>query len=49
MALNDSNIKEELKFRDSTVMEGRTSIYAIIDGISKKTNKRKIESVLFVI
>ena len=47
MAHNDSNIKEELKFRDSTVMEGTTSIYAIIDGISKKTNNRKIERVLF--
>ena len=39
--------KEEIKFKDSTVFEGMTSIRAIIRGIDSGINKRKIQSILF--
>ena len=39
--------KEELKFKDSTVFEGMTSIRAIIRGIDSGINDRKIEKILF--
>ena len=35
--------KEELKFVDSTLFEGMTSIRAIIDSYRSGTNDRKIE------
>ncbi len=39
--------KEEIKFVDSTVFEGMTSIRAIIKGIDSGINNRKINTVLF--
>ena len=39
--------KEELKFKDSTVFEGMTSIRAILRGIDAGINDRKIEKILF--
>ena len=39
--------KEEIKFVDSTVFEGMTSIRAIIKGIDSGVNTRKIETILF--
>ena len=39
--------KEDIKFLDSTVFEGMTSIRAIISSIDAGTNNRKIEKVLF--
>lgn len=39
--------KEDIKFLDSTVFEGMTSIRAIISSIDAGTNQRKIEKVLF--
>ena len=39
--------KEDLKFVDSTVFEGMTSIRAILRGIDAGVNTRKIEKVLF--
>lgn len=39
--------KEELKFQDSTVFEGMTSIRAILRGIDAGINNRKIEKILF--
>ena len=39
--------KEEIKFVDSTVFEGMTSIRAIIRGIESGINNRKIEKILF--
>ena len=39
--------KEEIKFKDSTVFEGMTSIRAILRGIDAGTNNRKIEKILF--
>lgn len=39
--------KEELKFRDSTVFEGMTSIRAILRGIDAGVNDRKITKILF--
>jgi 23S rRNA (guanosine2251-2'-O)-methyltransferase len=39
--------KEELKFQDSTVFEGMTSIRAIIRGIDSRINKRHIKTILF--
>lgn len=39
--------KEELKFQDSTVFEGMTSIRAIIRGIDADINDRKINTILF--
>ena len=39
--------KEEIKFRDSLVFEGMTSIRAIIKGIDAGINTRQIEKVLF--
>ncbi len=39
--------KESLKFIDSTVFEGMTSIRAIIAGIDSGTNNRKISKILF--
>ena len=39
--------KEELKFQDSTVFEGMTSIRAIIRGIDSGVNKRAIKKILF--
>ena len=39
--------KEELKFKDSTVFEGMTSIRAIIRGIDCGVNDRPIKQILF--
>ena len=39
--------KEELKFKDSTVFEGMTSIRAILRGIDAGVNDRRIVKVLF--
>ena len=39
--------KEELKFADSTIFEGMTSIRAIIDSYRRGTNNRKIEKIYF--
>ena len=39
--------KEEIKFCDSVVFEGMTSIRAIIKSIDNGTNDRKIEKILF--
>lgn len=39
--------KEELKFQNSTVFEGMTSIRAIIRGIDSGINNRKIKTILF--
>lgn len=39
--------KEELKFKDSTVFEGMTSIRAILRGIDEGINTRSIEKILF--
>ena len=39
--------KEILKFQDSTVFEGMTSIRAILRGIDSGINDRKIEKILF--
>lgn len=39
--------KEELKFGDSNIFEGMTSIRAIIRGIDSGVNDRKIEKILF--
>lgn len=40
-------LKEELKFETSTVLEGMTSISALIKGWESGTNDRKIEKVLY--
>ncbi len=39
--------KEEIKFAESTVFEGMTSIRSIIKGIEAGINDRKIEKILF--
>ena len=39
--------KESLKFIDSNVFEGMTSIRAIISGIDSGVNDRKINKILF--
>ena len=39
--------KEELKFKDSTVFEGMTSIRAIIRGIDSGINDRPINQIFF--
>ena len=39
--------KEAIKFSDSTVFEGMTSIRAVINGIAGKVNDRKIEKILY--
>ena len=39
--------KEEIKFCDSNVFEGMTSIRAILRGIDSGINTRKIEKILF--
>ncbi|MBO7196892.1 MAG: RNA methyltransferase [Clostridia bacterium] len=39
--------KEELKFQDSTVFEGMTSIRAILRGVDEGVNDRKITKILF--
>ena len=39
--------KEDIKFQDSTVFEGMTSIRAIIRGIDSGVNDRQIEKILF--
>ena len=39
--------KEELKFKDSTVFEGMTSIRAILRGCDAGINDRKIIKILF--
>ena len=39
--------KEDLKFKDSTVFEGMTSIRAIISGIDSGVNNRKITKILY--
>jgi 23S rRNA (guanosine2251-2'-O)-methyltransferase len=39
--------KEDIKFLDSTVFEGMTSIRAIINAIDIGTNNRKIEKILY--
>ena len=40
-------LKEELKFKDSLVFEGMTSIRAILRSIDEKITDRKIEKILF--
>ena len=40
-------IKEEIKFRDSFIFEGMTSIRAIFNSIDSGISDRKIEKVLF--
>ena len=40
-------IKEEIKFVDSTVFEGMTSIRAIIKGIDAGINSRKIDHIYY--
>lgn len=40
-------IKEDIKFENSTVFEGMTSIRAIIKGLELKVNDRAIEKILF--
>lgn len=39
--------KEDLKFKDSTVFEGMTSIRAILRGIDAGVNDRRIKEILF--
>lgn len=39
--------KEEIKFADSTVFEGMTSVRAILRGIDAKINDRRIEKILY--
>ena len=39
--------KEDIKFKDSTVFEGMTSIRAIIRGIDSGINQRQIKQILF--
>ena len=39
--------KEDIKFLDSTVFEGMTSIRAIINANNEGFNNRKIEKILF--
>ena len=39
--------KEEIKFKDSTVFEGMTSIRAILRGIDSGINDRQIKQILF--
>ncbi len=39
--------KEELKFQDSTVFEGMTSIRAILRGIDAGVNDRKVSKILY--
>ena len=39
--------KEELKFKDSTIFEGMTSIRAILRGIDAGINDRRIDKILF--
>ena len=39
--------KEEIKFADSLVFEGMTSIRAIINGIDSGVNDRVIQEVMF--
>ena len=39
--------KEELKFKDSTVFEGMTSIRAILRGIDSGVNQRRISKILY--
>lgn len=39
--------KEDLKFQDSTIFEGMTSIRAILRGVDAGINDRKIEKILF--
>ncbi len=40
-------IKENIKFQDSTVFEGMTSIRSIIKSVDSGTNTRKIEKILY--
>ena len=40
-------IKEEIKFQDSLVFEGMTSIRSIIKGIENSINDRKIDKILY--
>lgn len=47
MITNISKPKESEKFREETIFEGTTSIYALFDGIEKGINNRKIEKVMF--
>ena len=39
--------KEQIKFADSTVFEGMTSVRAILRGIDAEVNDRKIEKILY--
>jgi 23S rRNA (guanosine2251-2'-O)-methyltransferase len=45
--LSKKMLKEVIRFADSTVFEGMTSIRAIIAGIDSGANDRKIEKILF--
>ena len=40
-------LKEDIKFSDSLVFEGMTSIRAIIKGIDSGVNDRRIEKIFF--
>ena len=40
-------IKEDTRFKDSTVFEGMTSIRAIIKGIDDGSNSRRIDTILY--
>ena len=40
-------IKEDIKFQNSTVFEGMTSIRAIISALDDGNNDRKIDKILF--
>ena len=40
-------IKEDVKFQNSVVFEGMTSIRSIIKGVESGVNNRKIEKILF--
>lgn len=40
-------IKEEIKFQDSTIFEGMTSIRAILNSFDEGINDRKIKKILF--
>ena len=41
-------IKEETRFKESTIFEGMTSIRAILDNLKEnKPNARKIEKILY--
>lgn len=40
-------IKEEIRFQDSNIFEGMTSISALLDAREKGKNNREIKEILF--